>query len=154
MFVCVCCQTLRITNKINPIISTYHIHDIPISDTPSAKYLGVILDSKLNWKEQYRSISKKCNNTLAFLRRNLPPNCPRQVREKSFNTLVRPSAEYGCQVWDPHYQTDIQYLEKIQKRGARFATDNFCMEQSLYHFLIKLYILFVSLEMIFTSLKL
>ena len=122
------CQTLRITNKINPIISTYHIHDIPISDTPSAKYLGVILDSKLTWKEQYRSISRKCNNTLAFLRRNLPPNCPRQVREKSFNTLVRPSAEYGCQVWDPHYQTDIQYLEKIQKRGARFATNNFCME--------------------------
>ena len=103
-------------------------HDIPISVTPSAKYLGVILDSKLTWKEQYRNISKKCNNTLAFLRRNLPPNCPRQVREKSFNTLVRPFAEYGCQVWDPHYQTDIQYLEKIQKRGARFATNNFCME--------------------------
>ena len=42
--------------------------------------------------------------------------------------MVRPSAEYGCQVWDPHYQTDIQFLEKIQKRGARFATNNYNME--------------------------
>ena len=122
------CRTLRITNKIHPIISAYHIHDIPISETPSAKYLGVIIDSKLTWKEQYCSISKKCNNTLVFLRRNLPLNCPRQVRKKSFTTLVRPSAEYGCQVWDPHYQIDIQYLETIQKRGARFATNNYCME--------------------------
>ena len=122
------CQTLRVTNKNQPLISTYQIHDIPIQETPSAKYLGVVIDSKLTWKEQYRNISKKCYNTLAFLRRNLPPNCPRQVREKSFTTLVRPSAEYGCQVWDPHYQTDIQLLEKIQKRGARFVTNNYQME--------------------------
>ena len=122
------CQTLRITNKIKPFFWTYKIHNIPISLVDSAKYLGVVIDSKLTWKKQYSSINQKCSSSLAFIRRNLPPSCPRQVRERCFNTLVRPIAEYGCQVWDPHYNMDIQHLEKIQKRGARFVTRNFTME--------------------------
>ena len=122
------CQLLRITHKINPLLSTYNIHGIPISLTDSAKYLGVVIDSKLTWKNQYSNIVKKCNSSLAFLRRNLPSSCPRQVREKCYRTLVRPSADYGCQVWDPHYSADIQNLEKIQKRGARFVTNNYSME--------------------------
>ena len=122
------CQLLRITHKINPLLSAYNIHGIPISLTDSAKYLGVVIDSKLTWKNQYSNIVKKCNSSLAFLRRNLPSSCPRQVREKCYRTLVRPSADYGCQVWDPHYSADIQNLEKIQKRGARFVTNNYSME--------------------------
>ncbi|MCP3852899.1 MAG: hypothetical protein GY694_22125, partial [Gammaproteobacteria bacterium] len=39
------CQLLRITNKINPIKSIYKIHDIPVSETNAAKYLGVLIDS-------------------------------------------------------------------------------------------------------------
>ena len=36
--------------------------------------------------------------------------------------------EYGCSVWDPHHQVDIDLLERVQKRGARFVTNNYCME--------------------------
>ena len=54
---------------------------------------------------------------MAFLRRNIPASCPRQVRERCYTTLVRPLADYACQVWDPHYQTDINNIEKIQKRA-------------------------------------
>ena len=36
--------------------------------------------------------------------------------------------EYGCSVWDPHHQVDIDSLERVQKRGARFVTNNYCME--------------------------
>ena len=47
---------------------------------------------------------------------------------KCYTTLVRPSLEYGCPVWDPGYGGDIKSLEKIQKRGARFATGNYLMK--------------------------
>ena len=50
------------------------------------------------------------------------------VKERCYTTLVRPMAEYSCQVWDPHHQTEINRLERIQKRAARFATNNFIME--------------------------
>ena len=47
------CQKLKITNKTKPISShEYFIHGIPISETESEKYVGAVIDSKLNWKEQ------------------------------------------------------------------------------------------------------
>ena len=95
------CQLLRITNKKSPITSPYFIHNIPISETDSAKYLGIIIDSNLNWRQQYASMIKKCNSTLAFIKRNLN-KAPKNVKEKCYTSLVRPQIEYGSPVWDPH----------------------------------------------------
>ena len=121
------CQLLRITNKKKPLIATYTIHNTPISETDSAKYLGVVIDSHLHWRYQYSSMIKKCNSTLAFLRRNLY-NSPKFVKEKCYTTLVRPKIEYACAVWDPHHQNHINNIEKVQKRAARFVTNNYKME--------------------------
>ncbi|MCG8430830.1 MAG: hypothetical protein MJA29_06640, partial [Candidatus Omnitrophica bacterium] len=42
------CQLLRITNKTKYFIShDYYIHGVKLDLTDSAKYLGVIIDSKL-----------------------------------------------------------------------------------------------------------
>ena len=121
------CQLLTITNKINPTKNIYSIHNIPLQKTDSAKYLGVLIDSKLRWKSQIHAVSKKANYVLSFLRRNIG-GCPENVKNKCFNTLVRPILEYGCSVWDPHHQTDIDYIEKINKRAARFVTGNYVFE--------------------------
>ena len=123
------CQVLRITNKSNIIKNTYKIHDFPLEETNSAKYLGIVIDSKLTWKEHITSTSKKSNKVLAFLRRNLS-NCPRNVKADCYKTLVRPILEYGCAVWDPHHKNDIESLEKIQKRAARFVTGNYDLHHS------------------------
>ena len=53
---------------------------------------------------------KKCNSTLAFLRRNLS-NSPRFVKEKCYTTLVRPKLEYACAIWDPHHQVHIEFFK-------------------------------------------
>ena len=50
------------------------------------------------------------------------------MKERCYTTLVRPSAEYASQVWDPHYRVDVENLEKIQKRAARWVTNNYRME--------------------------
>ena len=121
------CQHLRITNKIKFIPAQYSILGTTIEETESAKYLGIFIDSSLKYKEQYREISKKANGVLALLKRNFP-NCPMDIKAKCYTTLVRPSLEYGCPVWDPGYGGDIKSLEKIQKRGARFATGNYLMK--------------------------
>ena len=63
----------------------------------------------------------KANGILNFLRRNIY-NCPMHVKEKCYRTLVRPVLEYGCPVWDPHFNTDVEELEKVQKTAGRFVT--------------------------------
>ena len=121
------CQLLRITNKLKPIKSNYTIHDTPLLETPPSKYLWVVIDSKLQWKEHYASISKSCNGTLAFLKRNLS-KAPEHIKNKCYTTLVRPKLEYACAVWDPHCKNHTNSLEQIQKRAARFVTNNYKME--------------------------
>ena len=106
------------------IQSNYFIHNQMLIETDHAKYLGVHIDRKLQWKEQYTQLRKKSCGLLALLKRNLA-QCPRQVKEKCYKAIVRPVLEYGGCVWDPHHQSHIQSLERIQNNAARFVTNNY-----------------------------
>lgn len=39
--------------------------------------------------------------------------------------MVRPSMEYAAAVWDPHHVGDIQELEKVQRRAARWVLNDY-----------------------------
>lgn len=39
--------------------------------------------------------------------------------------IVRPHLEFACAVWDPHTASDIQKLEMVQRRAARFVVNNY-----------------------------
>ena len=39
--------------------------------------------------------------------------------------LVRPHLEFACAVWDPYTTSDIQKLEGIQRRAARFVAKDY-----------------------------
>ena len=45
------------------------------------------------------------------------------VKENAYKALVRPLVEYASPVWDPYHQKDIDKLEMVQRRGARYATN-------------------------------
>ena len=118
------CETIRITNKSQPLISPYTIHSTTLSVTDTAKYLGVNIDPGLKWTNHHSYVVKKANSTLAFLRRNIS-SCPRPIKDTCYKTFVRPILEYGCCVWDPHQLNQIEELEKVQKRAARFVTGSY-----------------------------
>ena len=46
-----------------------------------------------------------------------------KTREKLYNTLVRPHLEYAPSVWDPHVTKKKQAIEKVQRRAARWVTN-------------------------------
>ena len=121
------CNLLQITNKKKPFDFIYKIHNTPLSKTDSAKYLGVVIDSKLCWRPHYSHLIKSCKNTLSFIKRNIP-KASRFVKNKCYTVLIRPKAEYASPVWDPHYKIHIQNIEKIQKSAARYVCNNYVME--------------------------
>ena len=89
--------------------------------------MGINIDSNLNWSEQCTYVFNKSNFMMSFLERNLI-RCPSNVKENCFNALVRPILEYSCTAWDPYRQNQIDRLELINKRAARFITGNYTRE--------------------------
>ena len=90
------CEVLRITNKRNPTICNYRVHDQHLQTVKQAKYLGATISSDLSWNQHVdNTVSvKKATNTLNFLRRNIR-DCPPRVKEQCYKSLVRPIMEYA-----------------------------------------------------------
>ena len=70
------------------------------------------------------NVTKTASSTLGFLRRNLQ-HCPRECRKTAYIALVRSIMEYGAIIWDPYNKNDINKLENLQRRGARFITKDY-----------------------------
>ena len=58
----------------------------------------------------------------SYIRRNININSI-TVKEQTYKSLVRPSLEYACSVWDPYTKENITQLKQVQRRAARYATN-------------------------------
>ena len=52
------CEAISVTNKRNPIKTSYNIHDKTLKHVKSAKYLAVTIDNKLTWNSHVDNICK------------------------------------------------------------------------------------------------
>ena len=106
------CAVVRIARERNPINDTYNIHNHDLAVVKRGKYLGFTVADNL---------SKKVNKTLAFLWRNVS----RFSGEREQGPVLhfsRPTFEYAATAWDPYDARNIQQLETVQRRAARFVT--------------------------------
>ena len=56
--------------------------------------------------EHINNVTKKANNTRAFLQRNIN-RCPEAIKTLCYQTFVRPIVEYASTVWDPSTVTTM-----------------------------------------------
>ena len=95
-----------------------------------SKYLGITISEDLQWHEHVATTSAKANKVLGFLRRNLC-GCPKDLKQLAYFSLIRSKLEYACVVWDPYLVKDKEILDKVQRRGARFVTNNYNRDSSV-----------------------
>ena len=117
------CEVIQITLKIpfNQLI----IYGHQLKQVTEAKYLGVTLDSKLNFNKHIDAICKKANTMLSFIRRNLHTQLT-HVKSQVYRMYIRPILEYSSTVWAPHTKRSIDKLEAVQKRAAcRYVMNNY-----------------------------
>jgi hypothetical protein len=118
------CNVLSITRNKTPIKYSYTLHGHQLEHADKAKYLGVTIQSDLKWDSHINSITTKASKTLGFLRRNINISST-TVKEQAYKSLVRPSLEYACSVWDLYTKENITQLEQIQHRAARYVTNRY-----------------------------
>ena len=114
------CNLLTVSRKREKEPRVYTLHGQVLEQVSESKYLGLIHQQDGSWTRHIEETVKKANQTLGFLRRNLKIGSVR-TKNLAYKTLVRPILEYASSVWDPHLQKDIDEIEKVQRRAARFV---------------------------------
>ena len=97
-------------------------HDL--TQVKSAKYLGVIIDHKLNWIEHISYVKSKISKGIGIMYKE------RQFLTKKallmlYHAYIYPYMTYCIEVWGCASQTQFNclfLLQKLQKRGLLFLT--------------------------------
>eukprot|EP00745_Piridium_sociabile_P041733 TRINITY_DN82982_c0_g1_i5.p1 TRINITY_DN82982_c0_g1~~TRINITY_DN82982_c0_g1_i5.p1 ORF type:complete len:1008 (+),score=211.04 TRINITY_DN82982_c0_g1_i5:126-3026(+) len=131
------CNVLNMTRCRTVRENTYSLHDHKLETASSTKYLGVTVQNNGSWDAHIDAVAAKANRTLGFVRRNLRISSI-TVKEMAYKSLVRPILEYASTVWDPHQKNDIDKLEAVQRRAARFALNRHRNTSSVGNMLNKL----------------
>ena len=88
------------------------------------------IQGNINWGPHISNICAKANRTRGFLQRNLRKSPPK-LKNQAYKTYVRPTLEYASTVWAPHTDKDINRLEMVQRRAARFVKADFHSRHSV-----------------------
>ena len=124
------CEVLRMSKKKKSLIQSYKIHGTELQTVDQAKYLGTTISKDLSWNKHVDPVAKKATNSLNILKWNLH-GCLSQVKEKCYKSLIRPVMEYSSSVLDPHAQRNINKLEMVQRRTARFVKGDYVRTSSV-----------------------
>ena len=94
------------------------INDISITRSSSVKFLGVIVDEKLSFKEHIEYVSKKLSIGIGFLYRGREILNSKQLT-LLYKAIIQPHLTYCNLIWGINYPTHIKKLHILQKRAAR-----------------------------------
>ena len=131
------CALIRCSRSLTPIVHHYTLNNSFLKETDQHLYLGIMLNKTLSWSSYISNIAKKASNTLNFIKRNLS-DCSREVKAQAYLTMVRPQMEFASVVWDPCYNVDVDKLEKIQCRAARWVISDYNRTSSVTQILNQL----------------
>ena len=97
-----------------------------IEDIQSDKYLGAVLDNRLSFNKHTDEISmeKKATNLLNLCRRNIHM-CHENIKETAYKVIIRPHLEYASPSWNPYTSRNLNKIEAVQSRAARFVLGNY-----------------------------
>jgi hypothetical protein len=99
----------------------YSLGDQRVLEGSSCKYLGIIIPSGLIWADQLSSTVRKAWKALHFVIRVLKKG-NRNTKGLAYTSIVHPILEYGAVCWDPCREGQINVLDRVQKKEAKFAT--------------------------------
>ena len=114
------------TTKKHP----YVMHDQQLEIVTEAKYLGITISNNLSWNNHINNIEASANQAQGMLRRNIK-KAPQHTKAMAVNTLIRPKVEYSSAVWDPYTKENIDKIERVQRRAARYVYNNYDYSSSV-----------------------
>ena len=111
---------MRLYPSRKPVSFTYIIDSQPVRWTDLVNYLGIHINDKLQWSSQCQFAASKATRVLNVLRHTML-GCDSEAKYRAYKAIVRPLLEYTCVVWSPHSVKDVNLVEAVQRRAARWV---------------------------------
>lgn len=95
-----------------------NLNGVNIQEVDKIKFLGVVLDNKLGWKEHISYISNKISKCVGILyktKKLLNHSCLITL----YNSFLQPYISYSIHVWGGTYNSYLQSLCVIQNKAIR-----------------------------------
>ena len=120
------CKALSVTNQRNILhnlpftVFIYKLSSEFIDYVPSQVDLGVILNTKLNWKEHWNKLTCKANSQLGLLMRTCHFTMDKRQKKTFYLTVVRSIFEHCSIIWHPRSNNQIYKFDAVQKRAVKW----------------------------------
>jgi len=131
-------ETNENCSRTMPFVSNRHaskaiyINNVPIKKVSETKFLGVIIDDKLNWSAHILYLTKKLRSAAAVLCR-IRHSIPNENYKNIYYALFESHLTYGITVWGGVCKTKMEKIFLIQKHCIRILfgdldayLDKFC----------------------------
>ena len=89
-----------------------------ICSVKSVKYLGVIIDNRINFYEHIKVLECKIARSVGILTK-LKTILPKQNLLQLYYTLVHSHLTYGIFIWGSTYPSHLQKLQKLQNKALK-----------------------------------
>ena len=117
------CSGLRVNRKRTSIDYTYHLKGHALKLEDCTKYLGLELSNDIQWNHYIDKVVQKGNSML--YQDSLEEINQEKRKYTAYKSLVRPHLEYCMTVWNPYQKNQIQKIEMVQRRAARYITGRY-----------------------------
>ena len=94
------------------------LHHLKLFESPKIKYLGLILDNKLDLKARVAEVSKKLSSVVGLLYK-IRSFCPQPVLRSLYFSLFNSHLSYGLVVWGNSNRLYIDKIKFLQKRALK-----------------------------------
>ena len=95
------------------------------------------ISKDLSWNTHINIITSTANKTLGFVKRNVVTK-NKDIKTIAYNSLVHPQVEYASAVWSPYTKENINKIEKVQRRAARWVSNDYSSYSSVMDMLSNL----------------
>ena len=117
------------------------LHGSRIQVRESTRYLSLIINKRLNWKDHVDHLRAKCTSSINLIKHvsHLSWGADRRTLQRLYTTLVQSKLDHGAQVYGASKSNVLKCLEPIQNACLRAITGTFrsspavslCMEMGM-----------------------
>ena len=96
------------------------IEDVQLKPVSSQKLLGIHIDETLSWNSHIDYLCSIISSRITLLKQ-LSHYVPENVQKLFYQSYILPLIDYGSNSWGSTSKTNIERLNKLQKRAARIV---------------------------------